>query len=439
MKLRKELLAVFYVIILLLNDRQVTFARDLRAVTNQSEGAAYVTAFRPSAAGALSDAGTGRIRLIYELNGGSNSAENPRYLTTDQLPVQLQLPVREGYNFAGWYTDSSYHNKVTEIDGDTQDLVLFAKWTEAIDNYYNVEMYSYQSANSIDYRGKQLKDCSYIFLDQVQIPGMPSTREEDFLTNVISSERQCLQGMCFTPDYILMTSYAEGENDAGSLLVFDRESGTYLVTLGMKKDSHLGGVAFDGENVWICHSGSNTIERIPYDYIQIIAEDAPGYCVDASALSDEYRVRNSPSCITCYGGRIWVATHTKFFDSKMMSYAYSPLEDRLTCMSSYTIPSKVQGIAFDADGSVYLSTSYGRNNSSYLKAYRSLLSLSDHPEDPAVKVEMPPCSEEIAIVDDQLYVIFESASRKYFEGTDGNGTSSSPLDQILKLSLESVW
>ena len=144
MKLRKELFAVFYVIILLLNDRQVTFARDLNEIGQQSVSDTYVTAWRPSAAGALSDEGVSRIRLIYELNGGSNSAQNPRYLTSEQLPVQLQLPMREGYNFAGWYTDSSYRNKITEIDGDAQDVVLFAKWTEAIDNYYNVEMYSYR-------------------------------------------------------------------------------------------------------------------------------------------------------------------------------------------------------------------------------------------------------------------------------------------------------
>ena len=84
-------------------------------------------------------------------------------------------------------------------------------------------------------------------------------------------------------------------------MVFDRESGEYLVTLGMKKESHLGGIAFDGENVWICHSNSNTLERISYEYITKIAQDAPEYCIDASALSDEYRLKNTPSCITCYG------------------------------------------------------------------------------------------------------------------------------------------
>lgn len=175
-------------------------------------------------------------------------------------------------------------------------------------------------------------------------------------------------------------------------MVFDRESGDYLVTLGMKKESHLGGIAYDGSNIWICHSNSRTLERIPYEYIQKIAEDAPGYCIDASALSDEYELKNTPSCITCYGGRVWVGTHTKIFGSEMLSYCYDEENDTLTAFSRYNIPSKVQGIVFDRNGQVYLSTSYGRNNSSYLKVYTSLLSLTKHPDEPQVKVEMPPCS-----------------------------------------------
>lgn len=437
MKFRKELLIVFYVFVLLLNDPQLTRAYTLEANNRSATGwlensNATIDPFL--------GLDSSKIHLVYALNGGINSNYNPDTLTWEELPVTLDIPVREGYNFAGWYTDSSYSHKITEINSENaENMVLFAKWTRAIDNHYNVEMYSYQSANVISRNHKELKDCNYGFLDDVAIPGMPSTRERDYLDNVISSEAQCMQGLCFTPEFILMTSYAEESDNLGSFMVFDRESGEYLVTLGMKEESHLGGIAYDGENVWICHSNSRTLERISYDYILKIAEDAPGYCIDASALFDEYRLKNVPSCITCYGDRIWVATHTKIFDSEMLSYSYDREEDQLIPMSSYNIPSKVQGVAFDRKGSVYLSTSYGRNNSSYLKVYSSLLALTKKPNEPAMKVEMPPCSEQLAIADDNIYVVFESASRKYFEGTDGNGTSASPIDKVLEVTVASVW
>lgn len=437
MKLRKELFIVLYVFVLLLNDPQLTRAYTLEANNRSASGwlensSATIDPFL--------GVDTTKIHLVYALNGGINSNYNPDTLTEEELPVTLDVPVREGYNFAGWYTDSSYTHKITEINSENaENMVLFAKWTKAIDNHYNVEMYSYQSSSVISRNHKELKDCNYGFLDDVIIPGMPSTREQDYLDHVISSEAQCMQGLCFTPEFILMTSYAEESDNLGSLMVFDRESGAYLVTLGMKEESHLGGIAYDGENVWICHSNSKTLERISYDYILKIAEDAPGYCIDASALFDEYRLKNTPSCITCYGDRIWVATHTKLFDSEMLSYSYDSEEDKLVAMSSYNIPSKVQGVAFDRKGSVYLSTSYGRNNSSYLKVYSSLLALTKKPDEPSMKVEMPPCSEQLAIADDNIYVVFESASRKYFEGTDGNGTSASPIDKVLEVTVASVW
>lgn len=436
MRMRKEILAVLYVFIFLLNDPWIVQAYDIGA---QPVSDGLILSSNAAIDPFMGVNGEG-IHLVYELNGGINNNRNPEVLTKENLPFTLDIPVREGYNFAGWYTDSSYHCKITEINHENaQNMVLFAKWTREIDNHYNVEMYSYRSGNVLSPNYKELKECSYAFLDEVEIPGMPSTREQDYLDNLISSEAQCMQGLCFTPDYILMTSYSEGSDSLGSLMVFDRESGDYLVTLGMKKESHLGGIAYDGSNIWICHSNSRTLERIPYEYIQKIAEDAPGYCIDASALSDEYELKNTPSCITCYGGRVWVGTHTKIFGSEMLSYCYDEENDTLTSFSRYNIPSKVQGIAFDRNGQVYLSTSYGRNNSSYLKVYTSLLSLTKHPDEPQVKVEMPPCSEEIAIADDNIYVVFESASRKYFEGTDGNGASSSPIDKVLEVTVASIW
>lgn len=436
MRMRREFLAVLYVFILLLNDPWIVQAYGMN-VPNVSDGLLMNSnaAIDPF----MGVSGEG-IHLVYELNGGINSNRNPEVLEKENLPFTLDIPVREGYNFAGWYTDSAYRCKITEINRENaQNMVLFAKWTREIDNRYNVEMYSYRSGNVLSRNYKELKECSYAFLDDVKIPGMPSTREQDYLDNLISSETQCMQGLCFTPDYILMTSYSEDTDCLGSLMVFDRESGDYLVTLGMKKKSHLGGIAYDGSNIWICHSNSRTLERIPYEYVQKIAEDAPGYCIDASALSDEYELKNTPSCITCYGGRVWVGTHTKIFGSEMLSYSYDEESDTLTAFSRYNIPSKVQGIAFDRNGQVYLSISYGRNNSSYLKVYTSLLSLTKHPDEPQVKVEMPPCSEEIAIADDNIYVVFESASRKYFEGTDGNGASSSPIDKVLEVTVASIW
>lgn len=378
--------------------------------------------------------------IVYALNGGVNHSDNPGVLTDEQLPVTLKVPTREGYNFAGWYRESNYKNKITTIDVDNADhMALFAKWTKAIDPEENVAFYSYKTSSKIDGNQKKLTECSYRFVEELQIPGMPATRENDYINHIIDSENPCFQGLCFTEELILMTAYAEEKEEHGSLLIFDRDSGTYLATLGMKKNSHLGGLAYDGENIWICHSDSDTLERISYEYLLTIAASAQGSTIDASTMLVEYDLKNRPSCITCYGGRIWVATYDRRHHTRLYSYSYNGRLDRLTVMTSYRLPSKVQGIAFDENGRVYLSTSFGRSNSSYLKMYRSLIRLDKEPDKPAHKIEMPPCSEEIVFWNDHLYVLFESASKKYFEGTDGNGRCVSPIDKILELETASVW
>lgn len=437
MKITKNLLTILYVLIFVMGDPQLTKACTIGYIGISNPGLIRGESVFADPYGRTGEDG---CQIVYILNGGENNPANRNVYYEEEFPVTFNIPTREGYNFAGWYTDSGCTKKITQLNKDNaEDMILFAKWTESIDSYLNVEMYSYETGRFFDMNQKELKQCNYNFLDELEIPGMPSTREKDYIDNSINSSRLCMQGLCFTPDYVIMTAYADEEDEPGALMVFDRENGEYLVTLGMKKNSHLGGVAFDGENLWVCHSNSKTLERISYDYIKLIAEDAPGYCIDASAISDEYRLKNTPSCITAYGGRLWVATYRKMFHSQMYSYAYDAETDHLLALGNYNIPCKVQGVAFDAQGTVYLSTSLGRKRSSYLKVYSSLLMMNENPETPAAKVEMPPCSEEIAVDDNHIYVLFESASPKYFEGTDGKGTSLSPIDKILEVEMASIW
>lgn len=304
-----------------------------------------------------------------------------------------------------------------------------------IDNIANVMNYPYQST---DRSTVLLKDLDFSFQEEIDIPGMPQTRADDYLNRYIFSEAQCPQGICFTDEFVLITSYSSEDDCMGELMVMDKESGKYLVTLGMDEKSHLGGIAFDGINVWVCNSYENSIERISYDFIQLMAYQNAGDVIDARAVVDTYAVKNAPSCITYYGGRLWIASHTQLMNSKMVAYHYDSVGDELAELSSYVIPSKVQGVSFDADGGVYLSRSYGRNESSYLYCYSSIIALDSRLNKPKLTVELPPCSEELDIYEDTLYVLFESAGEKYLEGTDGKGKSLSPIDKLLMISVDEL-
>lgn len=370
--------------------------------------------------------------IRYYPNGGTVPGETLTEYSTEDLPILPDAPVRDGYNFAGWYTDSGFSNKINRIDEDAaRDYNLYAKWTKCINTDQNVQMYSYQSKN------KKLKDCSYTFLNHIKIPGMPSTREEDIRANRITDTSQCPQGICMTDEFLLVSAYSSGEGSYGCLHIFNRENGEYLATLGLKKKSHMGGITFDGSNIWVCHSSSRTLECIPYAFVEWVASCMPQSVIDCSSMFEEYKVSNAPSCVAYHDGLLWVATHTKILNSTMTAYQIKA--DGLKKVKSYRIPDKVQGVAFDRDGRVFISSSYGRTSSSYLKLYESAELLDQKPGKPMAKVEMPPCSEEICVTEDDVYILFESAGEKYLEGTDGKGRSVSPLDEVLVLSKKSVW
>lgn len=73
--------------------------------------------------------------ITYNLNGGVLPSNAPTQYTINSS-VALPTPTREGYTFAGWYTDSSFTNRLLSIpSGSTGNKVLYAKWTLV---YYNI-------------------------------------------------------------------------------------------------------------------------------------------------------------------------------------------------------------------------------------------------------------------------------------------------------------
>lgn len=68
--------------------------------------------------------------ITYNLNDGTNHAENPAEYNVSSVKITLLEPSKTGYRFDGWYTDDTYSMKVTEIAvGSTGNVTLYAKWT----------------------------------------------------------------------------------------------------------------------------------------------------------------------------------------------------------------------------------------------------------------------------------------------------------------------
>lgn len=69
--------------------------------------------------------------VTYVLDGGSNNASNPDFYYEGKQAVTLSDASKAGYDFKGWYTDSSFDpaTKVTEIGvSQTGNVTLYAKF-----------------------------------------------------------------------------------------------------------------------------------------------------------------------------------------------------------------------------------------------------------------------------------------------------------------------
>lgn len=72
--------------------------------------------------------------IIYNLNGGTNAAENPEKYNVASATITLENPTKLGYVFGGWYTSNDYNDneRVKVIpNGSIGNIELFAKWTPA--------------------------------------------------------------------------------------------------------------------------------------------------------------------------------------------------------------------------------------------------------------------------------------------------------------------
>mgnify|MGYP002709077452 CR=1 FL=1 len=300
-------------------------------------------------------------------------------------------------------------------------LLMGGDRVRTIDNVANVENFGYKG-NYEKTEATPIKECDYSFWENVLLPGTGQLPQE--------TTDSCVQGLAFTPDYLLLTAYALNAQENGGLYVYDRKTGAFLGKIPMRRGSHLGGIAYDGKNVWVCHSGQQVLSRISYEALRGTVKQG---MFTVAGAEEDYPVEEEPSCLTAENGQLFAATFREKEKSRMTAYRYDENRDRLVAENVYQIPPKVQGVAFDAAGNVWFSTSYGRKNSSFLLKYKTLAELGEEGGKPETIVELPPCSEELAIQNGKLYVVFESACRKYKEGTDGRGKSRSPLDKILLL------
>lgn len=239
------------------------------------------------------------------------------------------------------------------------------------------------------------------------------------------------QGLCLAGDYMLVTAYDVKKKLNTVIYAVDADAGKLVSTLTLPNKYHAGGIAFDGENIWMTgdtsdkYKGKPFVQYMTYDTFVEHIKDPVSY-VSEEELSDNIYIKNKPSFLECDNGILWVGTYA---GRKNTSEGYlngyeitgEPGNRRLNTIM-YSLIAGIDSSAQGADienGYLYVSSSY-KGTSRYVKSsfitkydLRSAMEStgSYYVEGREVsRVEVPKMNEEIIVDGATILINFESGA-----------------------------
>lgn len=257
------------------------------------------------------------------------------------------------------------------------------------------------------------------------IPGMKTTNVGGFANTTMVP-----QGMCLAGSYFLISAYDYKKADYSVIYVVSRSSKSYITTIVLPSKAKVGGLAYDGTNVWV--SKGKAVASFPYQVV-VDAVNAGTAYTTLSNYRSVVALDSTASFMGYNNGVLWIGTFSQS-SSTMKGYSLTNKETLPSLVPSYTmsVPSKTQGITFNSDGTMVLTRSYRtkKANSGYISQIRtykpSPASASGKVlKNTALKVTtMPPMIEGVAIYGTYTYALFSSSYYK---------SCKYPVDRVLAL------
>lgn len=169
---------------------------------------------------------------------------------------------------------------------------------------------------------KKLTDYTYTIITKYAIPGLAPTADDDLTKGYIQCNNLCPQGFYFAGDYLLTTAYCMDDIHNSCIFIYNKNSGAYLRTIVLNQKSHVGGIAYDGENVWICHAGEKALECISYKELKNYATGKQGIVKRTTVTLKALNTKPSAVTYNEADGRIWVAEYVSLPNYKKGDIPY---------------------------------------------------------------------------------------------------------------------
>lgn len=286
--------------------------------------------------------------------------------------------------------------------------------------------------------------------DSTPVPGLQST---DILGEGCS--QMVPQGICIAGDYMIVTAYDSGYfyKDATGrschkispsvLYVLSNQNPRnreLLTTIVLPDKNHVGGVAFDGRNIWIAKSTDRQCSVISYETLEeAVSSGKSSY--ELSEYGQNVYCGSVASFVTWHEGRLWVGTYSNRISSKGMLRSYTVGKQQTEEEEIFTLEKQEEIVIPEfANGAVFLergektylvvTTSKGRYFDSQIYFYelgkdcvtgRTLYYFYD-------SYKFPPMAEELVCDGKNTYFLFESSATCY--STPIYRRCSYPVDRI---------
>ena len=254
------------------------------------------------------------------------------------------------------------------------------------------------------------------------------------------------QGMCYSKKYNMIIISAYHQGNASSVLFFlDFNTGKLVKTIRLiNKDGtpflgHAGGIATDEENFWI----SDNYKVYSYDLEELVYSAN----MESASFKESFETTTKADFLAYHNGILWIgeyhysfiyqtkeehhvtSSEGKKYNALLMGYE---IKEKDFSIPSYVIaiPDRVQGLTFSNNNEIIISQSFWSFQSSNIKILDNVLEKDNSENYYIVKdkkvplwfldesialynLELPPMSEGVFFKNNQIYVLFESASNYY--------------------------
>lgn len=382
-------------------------------------------------------AGSSRVRLSWEKKEGADgyylymrtSSENAysKVATLGNVTEYTKKSLTNGTRY--YFCLSAYCNvNGKEIEGDLSEEIS-AKPSKVDATSKTAKKYSTKAKflASPAYKTYKKTKAALNYDKSFAIPGMKTTNVGGF-----ASKTMVPQGICLAGSYFLISAYDSKNVDNSVVYVVSRSSKSYITTIVLPSKAKVGGMAYDGKNVWI--SKGKAVACFPYQRVIDAVNAGTSYTI-LDKYTNTHPLDFTASYMGCYNDTLWIGTFSQS-TSEMKGYKITEKDGVpvLTTGQTMSVPSKTQGVTFDSDGTLLLTRSYRTRKSksgyiSQIRTYRPSYQTEDSDgkikKNAATKVTtLPPMAEGVAIYGTYSYVLFSSScytSCKY------------PVDRVLAL------